>query len=146
MKNCVFCEISAGRAPASLVHEDPLVTALMTINPANPGHTLVVPKKHVTNLADLGERLGAHLFNVTVIVAEAVKKSGVRCKGVDLFLSNGEPHQEILHLHMHVVPRFQGDGLNIVLGRLRPTRAELDETASVIRRAYNLLGSETKGN
>jgi histidine triad (HIT) family protein len=146
MKNCVFCGISAGRVPASVVHEDELVTALITINPANPGHTLVVPRKHVTNLADLGDRLGTHLFKVTVIVAEAVKKSGVRCEGIDLFLSSGEPQQKILHLHMHVVPRFQGDGLNIDLGRVRPTRTELDETASLIRRAYDLLGSKTKGS
>ena len=141
MKKCVFCEITAGRAPASLVHDDELAMALMTINPANPGHTLVVPKEHVTNLADLGDRLGAHLFNLTVRVAEAVKKSGLRCEGIELFLSNEEPQQEILHLHMHVVPRFHEDGLKIDLGRSRPTRAELDETASIIRRAYNLLAS-----
>lgn len=107
----------------------------MTINPANPGHTLVVPKRHVTNLADLGDRSGAHLFRVTVRVAVAVKKSAVRCDGIDLFLSNGEPNQEILHLHMHVIPRFHEDGLNIDLGRMKPTRTELDRTALAIRRA-----------
>lgn len=146
MKKCVFCDIAAGRAPASLVHDDELAMALMTINPANPGHTLVVPKEDVTNLADLGDGLAAHLFSVTVRVAEAVKKSGLRCEGIDLFLSNEEPRQEILHLHMHVVPRFQGDGLSVILGRLRPTRGELDETASVIRRAHSLLVSKTKEN
>ena len=120
--------------------------ALMTINPANPGHTLVVPKRHVTNLAELGDRLGAHLFHITVKVADAVKKSGVRCEEIDLFLSNDEPQQEIHHLYMHVIPRFQDDGLNIDLGRARPTRAQLVETASIVRRAYNMIASKTKAN
>ena len=143
MKDCVFCEISAGIAPASVVYEDEWVTAFMTINPANPGHTLVVPKRHVTSLGDLGDKLGAHLFSVTAGVVDAVKGSGVRCEGVDLFLSNGEPQQEILHLHMHIISRFQGDGLKIDLGRKRPLRSELDKTASMIRQAYNTLSSKT---
>ena len=143
MKKCVFCEIAAGRASASLVHDDELAMALMTINPANPGHTLVVPKEHVTNLVDLGDRLGEHLFNLTVKIAEAIKKSGLRCEGIDLFLSDGEPQQEILHLHMHIVPRFHDDGLSVDLGRTRPKRSELEKTASMIRRAYNTLSSKT---
>ena len=116
MKSCIFCEIREGREPGSIVYEDKMVTALMTINPANPGHTLIVPKRHVTSLSDVGAQLGAELFKISVRVAEAIKRSGVRCDGIDLFLSNGEPQKEILHLHMHVIPRFEGDGLEIDFG------------------------------
>src|SRR5437879_4888731 len=81
MKNCIFCRIAAGKAPASVVYEDKTIMALMTIAPANPGHVLVITKKHFPALASMGEQVGMYLFKITTRVADAVRKSGLKCEG-----------------------------------------------------------------
>jgi len=80
---------------------------LMTIAPVNPGHVLVIAKKHLPSLAGIEEKVGMNLFKITLRVAVAIRKSGLRSEGINLFLADGEPQQKILHLHMHVIPRFQ---------------------------------------
>jgi histidine triad (HIT) family protein len=135
---CVFCEILAGRLPASLVYHDELATAFMDIQPVNPGHILVVPNRHLADLAELPPELGAHLFGVAQRLAAAVRASGLRCEGVDLFLADGEAAgQEVFHAHLHVIPRFAGDGFGFRFSPgydRRPPRAELDQAAEQIRR------------
>jgi histidine triad (HIT) family protein len=140
-EDCVFCDIVAGKAAASLVHEDELSLAIMTIGPVNPGHVLVLPKRHAPYLADLGEATGMHLFRVAMRVAAAIRRSGVRCEGINLFLADGEAaFQEVFHFHLHVFPRFAGDSFSIAADwSVHPARAELDEIAAEIRRAYSSL-------
>jgi histidine triad (HIT) family protein len=135
--SCVFCAIVAGDLPASVVDEDALSLAIMDIRPLNEGHVLVLPKAHYPSLAELPEPVGAHLFNVAQRVAAAVRRSGVRCEAVNLFLSDGEAAgQDVFHCHLHLLPRFVGDSFRIVADwSQRPTRAELDATASAIRAA-----------
>jgi diadenosine tetraphosphate (Ap4A) HIT family hydrolase len=134
---CVFCEIVAGRAPASVVYEDDASMAFMDIGAVNPGHLLVIPKRHVVGLEDLDDETGMHLFRVTTSMAAAVRRSGLRCDGINLFLADGEAaFQEVFHLHLHVLPRFQGDSFRIDADwSVRPPREELDQTAALIRRA-----------
>ena len=140
MKNCIFCRIAAGKAPASVVYEDKTIMALMTIAPANPGHVLVITKKHFPALSSMEEKMGSYLFKITMRVADALRNSGLRCEGINLFLADGEPQQKILHLHMHVIPRFHGDNFRIPADHgSRPSRQELDKTADKIRQAYQRL-------
>ncbi len=147
MKSCIFCKIVSGRAPASVVYEDKEIMALMTIRPANLGHVLVIPKKHFPALSHMKEKVGMHLFKITLRVADAVRKSGLRCEGINLFLAEEEPQQLILHLHMHVIPRFQGDNFRIPGDRRsKPSRKELDKTAFKIRRAYQKLWDYRRHN
>ena len=114
--------------------------ALMTIAPANHGHVLVIPKKQFPSLAGMEEKMGMYLFKITMRVADGIRASGLRCEGIDLFLADGEPQQEILHLHMHVIPRFQGDNFRLPVEHgPRPSRKELDKTANKIRQAYQRL-------
>lgn len=97
---CIFCRIIAGQAPASLVYRDDVVAAFMDIRPVNPGHLLVVPSAHATMLADLPKRDGQQMFAVAQQLAAAVRRSGVRCEGVNLFLADGEvAGQEVFHAH-----------------------------------------------
>lgn len=137
MLDCVFCKIVAGAAPASIVYSDEKVLAFMDVRPVNPGHVLVIPKTHVAGLADLGEETGAHMFKVGMRIADGVKRSGVKCEGVNLLLSDGRAaFQEIFHVHLHVIPRFKGDSLRISFGRQyesKPEEEELEKTASKIR-------------
>lgn len=136
MESCVFCRIVKGVTPADVVYSDDNVLAFMDIQPVNPGHVLVIPKVHAAGLSDLDEEIGGHMFKVAMRVAEGVKKSGVRCEGVNLLLSDGEAaFQEIFHVHLHVIPRFKGDGFGIRFGRqygLRPDRRGLHGIAAKI--------------
>jgi histidine triad (HIT) family protein len=134
---CIFCDILAGKAEATLVYQDSLCTAFMDIQPVNPGHMLVVPNRHAVGLSDLDEETGAQMFRIGHRLAAALRKSGVRCEGVNLFLADGEAaFQEVFHVHLHVIPRFTGDGFKLSFGPdyfKRPGRVELEDTAAQIR-------------
>ncbi|MAG36903.1 MAG: HIT family protein [Dehalococcoidia bacterium] len=135
--DCVFCDIVVGKAPASVVYQDELVMAIMTIGPVTPGHLMVLPKRHYPYMRDMDEETGMRLFKVTLRMERAIRESGVRCEGIDLFLADGEAaFQEVLHLHMHVFPRFKGDSFRIEADwSVKPPRDELDSVAQQIRRA-----------
>ena len=135
---CIFCEIVRGKAPASLLYSDDWVVAFMDIRPVNPGHLLVVPRVHAPHLADLDPDTGGHMFRIGRELAGALRASGVRCEGVNLFLADGEAAgQEVCHVHLHVIPRFRGDGFGFRFGPdydLVPARETLDQTAAAIRK------------
>lgn len=134
---CAFCDIVAGTAPASVVHEDDVALAFLDIGPVNPGHVLIIPKAHVAGLSDLDEEAGAHLFRVGLRLATALRQSGLRCDGVNVFLADGEAaFQEVFHVHLHVFPRFRGDSFRIDADwSAHPSRGELDEVAARLRAA-----------
>jgi histidine triad (HIT) family protein len=139
MGDCVFCSILAGELPSSIVYQDDLCTALMDIQPVNRGHLLVVPNRHAPFLADLDEDTGAHMFRIAQRLAAALRRSGVRCEGVNLFLADGEAAmQDVFHVHLHVFPRYKGDGFGLTFSPEyfdRPARSELDEVAQKIKQA-----------
>ena len=141
MSECIFCDLIAGKLPVSIAYEDDIVIAVMDISPVNPGYLMVIPKKHILCITDMDEETGAHLFRVTMRIQMAIRKSGVRCEGVNLFLADGEAaFQEVFHLHMHVIPRFKGDSFKISADwSVKPSREELDDTAARIHRAYKRL-------
>ena len=133
---CVFCEIVAGRLESSVVHDDDRVLAFMDLNPISPGHLLVIPKEHGAALADVDPDDGARLFRVGQSLAGAVRRTGLRVEGVNLFLADGEAAgQEVFHTHLHVLPRFDGDGFRLQVRSGTPSRGELDEVAGAIRAA-----------
>ena len=144
MPDCSFCDIEAGKAPASMVYQDEQCSAFLDTRPVNPGHLLVIPNRHATYLADLDPATGGHLFQVAQRLAAALRQSGVRCQGVNLFLADGEAAgQEVLHVHLHVLPRYAGDGFGLRFGPTygqRPPRAELDGLARQIRAALEAGG------
>ena len=136
---CVFCAIVKGEAPASVVYRDDMVLAFMDIRPANPGHVLVVPLEHADGVLDISdEAVLARMFSVGRRVAAALTDSGVRLEGFNLFLANGTvAGQTVFHAHLHVLPRFTGDGLGLTRSAnvQIPPQSDLDEVAQRIRRA-----------
>lgn len=101
---CPFCEIVAGRAPGELSQEWPDAIALVPLNPVTPGHTLIVPKAHITSFGD------------DPAVAATAMHRAAEYVGVDfpanVITSQGrEATQSVWHLHLHVIPRFENDGL-----------------------------------
>ena len=113
----------------------------MTIGPVNPGHAMVLPKAHVPLFGDLPEEDARHLFSVTQRTAAALRASGLRCEGVNLWLSDGEAaFQDVFHFHLHVFPRWVGDRFRIEADwEAKPSRDELDANAKRIREAYAQL-------
>ncbi len=144
MNDCVFCRIVTGESPASVVYEDDVVLAFLDIRPVNPGHAMVIPKLHAASLADLDEATGRHLWTISQRTAAALRRSGVKCEGVNLFLADGEAaFQEVFHVHLHVFPRYKGDSFRLIADwSARPPREELDRIAAQIRTAYEQLRAD----
>ena len=137
--DCVFCQIVTGDAEATFVYEDEIVVAFLDIGPVTPGHLIVVPRAHLPALADLDEPTGARMFNVAQRMAKALRASGLRCEGINLFYADGEvAFQEVFHAHLHVFPRYAGDGYSIDADwDNRPTRAALERVGGEVREALS---------
>ncbi len=115
MADCIFCKIMDRDLPAGIVYEDDLVIAFVDLFPITPGHTLVVPKAHHQYIADVPKQAAARMFTVAQDIDRALRNAeGILCEDVNLMLSDGpKAGQEVPHAHLHVVPRFTGDGFAI---------------------------------
>jgi diadenosine tetraphosphate (Ap4A) HIT family hydrolase len=132
-EDCVFCDIAAGEAEASVVEEGERTVAFMDRSPIAEGHALVVPRAHAEGLSDLEPAVGGRLFEMGQRVAAGLRAS-LDADGVNLFLADGEAAgQELFHVHLHVIPRSPDDGISFITARSRPERRELDATAERIR-------------
>jgi histidine triad (HIT) family protein len=118
MTKCIFCDIVSGAAPASVVYRDDRCIAFMDTMPVTQGHLLVVPANHADSLAELDPGVGAHVFRVAHELAAQIRRSGLKADGVNFFLADGAAAgQEVLHVHLHVFPRFDGDGFGLRFGQ-----------------------------
>jgi len=135
--DCVFCKILSGELEVSMIYQDDCCSAFLDHQPINPGHALVVPNRHASNLAALDEDEGAQMFRVARRLAGALRNSEVKCEGVNISLADGEAAgQEVFHVHLHVFPRYVGDGFKVRFGphyANKPERQELNEIADWIR-------------
>lgn len=105
----IFEKIIAREIPASIMYEDDTVIAFLDIRPTNKGHALVVPKHPYENVFDADPNALAHMMGVAQKIAHALKAT-VHAAGVNLVMNNGEAAgQEVMHAHLHVIPRFAGD-------------------------------------
>lgn len=144
MSDCIFCAISAGKAPASLVWRDAQSMAFMDVFPWAPGHVLVIPHRHAVHLHELDTELRSHLFEVANRVRQAMPAAGIPCDGAHFFVNDGKAaNQSVPHVHVHVLPRRWGDGKKVLasftarwaklaLGRAA-ARGELDQLAGPLR-------------
>jgi len=139
---CAFCRLIARELEASVVYEDARTVALMDIQPVTSGHMLVMPRGHSPSLTDLDPGDGAQMFRVAQLAAAALQDSGLRCEGVNLLLADGAAAgQDVFHVHLHVFPRFEGDGFGLRFPpdyEVRP-RAEMDAAASALREAWRAM-------
>ncbi|WP_432519151.1 HIT family protein [Kineococcus sp. SYSU DK006] len=110
-QGCIFCDIARHEAEASRAYEDETVVASMDRYPVTPGHLLLVPRRHAVGMEDLDDATGAHVWAAAHDLARALRRSTLRPEGINLFLNDGEAaFQTIFHLHLHVLPRYTGDG------------------------------------
>ncbi len=128
--NCIFCAITAKRAPASVVYESADSMAFLDIRPITHGHVLVIPKKHCRNLFDLNDESGRAVIHAARVVARACRIA-LNADGINLFQSSERAAgQEVFHFHFHLVPRFLEDGLMMhdTDGRMLRWRSRISPT------------------
>jgi histidine triad (HIT) family protein len=134
---CEFCAIARGEDDsAEIVCEGDTWLAFFPIRPATPGHTLVIPRTHVSNLWDLEPPLTDQLMEAVVKVGRAIDKA-LSPEGMNLITSAGKTaEQTVFHLHLHVVPRWQRDGFGKIWpGDKRFEDSDLDDVAGRVRSA-----------
>jgi len=113
MENCIFCKIIAGEIPSYKVYEDEQVLAFLDINPVNPGHTLIVPKKHFFNIEEADEETLCQVIKILKKVGLSLKKN-LAAPGYNAQVNNDPAAgQAVPHLHFHVTPRLKDDGLEL---------------------------------
>ncbi|MCB0421307.1 MAG: HIT family protein [Bdellovibrionales bacterium] len=138
-RECVFCKIIRRELPSHRIYEDSRSYAFLDINPINAGHTLVVPKRHVSRFSELTDSEAGHLFSVGKKILNAIEASDVICEGANLFLSDGPvAGQEVMHSHLHIAPRFENDGHKMGFSHSDPEQAKpakMAEVADSISRA-----------
>jgi histidine triad (HIT) family protein len=146
MPECIFCQIVAGRAPASIVYADDDVMAFMDLLPITPGHLLVIPKAHYRNLFDTPPAVAARVMRVAAQLALPLQ-TATGCQGLNLHVANeAVAGQEVWHLHLHLIPRHLGDGFGLRFppgyGR-RAEREQLDRIAASVREAWSHYSTPT---
>lgn len=133
MSDCVFCKIMAKQIPATVVHEDEDTLAFMDIGQVNPGHVLVALKAHRENVYALDDGQAAAVFRTVARVSRAVR-AAFSPPGLSIYQANGKPAgQTVLHFHVHVLPRHDGDGMELTWPVKNPPRERLEDYAAKIR-------------
>ena len=135
MSDCVFCKIVAGQIPSTRVHEDEHTVAFMDIGQVNPGHVLVAVKKHAPNLYALDDTQAAAVACASARVARAVEVA-FKPEGLSVYQANGKAAGlTVFHYHVHLLPRHEGDGMELIWPVKNPSREKLEEYAAKIRGA-----------
>jgi histidine triad (HIT) family protein len=131
--DCLFCRIASGEIPAMRVYEDEETLAFMDVNPSTKGHLLVIPRKHAADLHEIApDQLAACARTAQKLAGWVVER--LDADGVNLLNSAGRAaNQTIFHFHLHVIPRYEGDGLRDPLGQRSANRDEIEQAAQALR-------------
>ena len=114
--DCIFCKIIAGEIPSFKLFEDENTLAFMDINPASTGHALVIPKEHAADVYSVSEAAISQTVKTAKMIALAIDRT-LNPDGLNLLLCNGPAAaQSVMHFHMHVLPRREGDELKLNWG------------------------------
>ena len=137
---CVFCAIVAGTAPAVRVYEDEDFVGFLDIRPFTRGHTLVIPKPHSVDLTDTPAETLAGMMAVGKRIAQASRASGLAATGNNVAINDGKSaFQSVFHIHLHVIPRRDGDKLSFVKGMLVRRDPDRETTGRILREAMAAL-------
>ena len=135
--DCIFCKIIAGEIPAIKVLDEDLVLAFMDINPSSQGHMLVVPKQHVENIFEISEDDLAAVTSAVKRCAKAAKEA-LKAEGVTILQLNGKASDQIVpHLHVHIMPRSENDGLPVSTWEMK--QGDMEEIKEIARKVQEHL-------
>lgn len=112
-ENCIFCKIANGEIPAATIYEDEDFRAILDLGPASKGHALIIPKEHYANLYELDDMVAGKVLVVAKKIISKMKEV-LNCDGYNLVQNNGSvAGQTVFHFHMHLIPRYENDGVGI---------------------------------
>lgn len=133
---CVFCEIVAGTAPAIRIHEDDDFLGILDIRPFTRGHALVLPKRHSVDLTDTPAQTLAGMLALGQRIAQATRASELGATGNNIAINDGKSAmQTVFHIHLHVIPRRDGDKLSFAKGMLLRRDPDRETTGAILRDA-----------
>lgn len=132
---CVFCAVVAGEAPALKIHEDDDYLAILDIRPFTRGHTLVIPKRHTVDLTDTPPETLAGMVSIGQRIARAARATEL-ADATNIAINDGRAaFQTVFHIHLHVLPRRNGDKLSVAKGMLVRRDPDREATAQILRDA-----------
>ena len=138
MTDCIFCKIATGDIPSYKIYEDDVVYAFLDLSQATKGHTLVIPKKHTTDIFDYDEQLAADVFSRIPKIAKAIEKAFPDLKGLNIINNNREfAYQSVFHSHFHLIPRYDkqdGFSMSFVDNQKKYTPEAMEQIAVEIRK------------
>lgn len=124
--DCIFCKIACGEIPSKTLYEDEQFRVILDLGPATKGHALILPKDHAANLYELPEETAAAVMKLAKKMALKMRDK-LHCDGLNLVQNNGETAgQTVPHFHLHLIPRYKGDGQNINWVPGKPSQEELE--------------------
>ena len=133
MEDCIFCKIANGTIGSNTVYEDEDFRAIMDIAPAALGHVIILPKAHAANVFEIDEELYGKGMKLAKKLAAAVKQA-TGCEGINVLQNNGTAAgQTVFHLHIHIVPRYDEDTVNVKWKPMSPAAEELAAMCEKIR-------------
>ncbi|MCD8366244.1 MAG: HIT family protein [Clostridiales bacterium] len=109
-KDCIFCKLACGDIPTNVIYEDDMFTVILDASPATRGHALILPKYHAANIYELPDEYASRIFVLAKKLAARMTDI-LKCDGFNIVQNNGEvAGQTVFHFHMHLIPRYIGDG------------------------------------
>lgn len=131
--DCIFCKIANGDIPTNALYEDDIVKVIFDLGPASKGHVLILPKNHFDNVYGLDNETAAHIFQVAVKIADAMK-SALKPDGINIVQNNGEAAgQTVFHFHVHIIPRYENGPEMVTWEPGKAESGELEKISSMLK-------------
>ena len=126
MDNCIFCKIIKGEIPSATIYENDEFKVILDRFPSNEGHVLIMPKNHCANIFEADPDLAGRLFTLAVKVAKIMKNT-LGFENMNIVQNNGPvAGQTVNHLHVHLIPRYEGDSVNVTWKQLELTYEHIE--------------------
>ncbi|KXL52017.1 HIT-like protein [Anaerotignum neopropionicum] len=126
MSDCIFCKIINGDIPSATIYENEEFKVILDRFPANEGHVLIVPKQHYSNIFDIEPALAGRLFVLATKIAREMKNV-LGFEHLNVMQNNGTvAGQTVFHFHLHLIPRYENDGINISYTPMDLTDAQIE--------------------
>lgn len=135
--DCIFCKIANGEIPSRTLYEDEDFRVIFDISPASKGHAIILPKKHAANIFEISEEDASKIYVIAKKVATVLSEE-LQCDGINILQNNGETAgQSVFHLHMHIIPRYKDDTVNIKWKPGVPDEDLLDRLSEKLKKVFN---------
>ncbi len=132
-QQCIFCHIIAGKVQSRKIYEDETIIAILDINPANPGHVLLLPKEHYSILPLIPDDTVEYLFMASKAISQVLLKA-MQAEGTNIFAANGVvAGQKAQHFMMHIIPRKEGDGVGLILPEMKISGEDMEKIRKAVK-------------